>query len=451
MRRILFIILSVLLCNTAYAAKDFAKRFPTDTAMEVYTPNNPPPSGSITTDASLTGLGTSGSPLGVNWPNGTTSNMTGINWANLKQVSTGNNYKWETTGSGGLLQETTVTASRAVATDANGLPTASSTTATELGYVSGVTSAIQTQLNSKGSGTVTGATDTTLTLTGATLGINLSNPNTWTGQQVFNNATYIGNNAGLNILITTPSSTTSYSNSGGSGNRSSLIVVTTDLSGSMTGFTSTRFINGDYSTNNMYFNGTTAVSGHYFTFDFGSGSSRTITEAKYYQDRIQNLGVWQWQGSPDNTTWTSIGATFTLGTAATQTITTLSGNVTGYRYYRILGVSGNTSNAPNIYQFDFKINANTTTIQTNNISTPSGELDLQIAGGTTAFGGTLTNTTSTTGVGWSKKTGANTACNTTCGYSACAFGLDTGTLGVTLAHLTNCTDATADECICLGP
>jgi hypothetical protein len=44
---------------------------------------------------------------------------------------------------------TAITASKALASDANGLPVASTTTAAELGYVSGVTSAIQTQLNSK--------------------------------------------------------------------------------------------------------------------------------------------------------------------------------------------------------------------------------------------------------------------------------------------------------------
>lgn len=41
------------------------------------------------------------------------------------------------------------TASRAVVTDANGAIDVSSVTATELGYVSGVTSSIQTQLNTK--------------------------------------------------------------------------------------------------------------------------------------------------------------------------------------------------------------------------------------------------------------------------------------------------------------
>jgi len=42
-----------------------------------------------------------------------------------------------------------LTASRAIATNGSGVLTASSVTATELGYVSGVTSAIQTQIDSK--------------------------------------------------------------------------------------------------------------------------------------------------------------------------------------------------------------------------------------------------------------------------------------------------------------
>lgn len=42
-----------------------------------------------------------------------------------------------------------ITANRALVSDGDGLPTASSVTNTELGYVSGVTSAIQTQLNGK--------------------------------------------------------------------------------------------------------------------------------------------------------------------------------------------------------------------------------------------------------------------------------------------------------------
>ncbi len=54
-----------------------------------------------------------------------------------------------------------LTSSRAVATTAGGVLTASATTATELGYVNGVTSAIQTQLNAKVN--ITGTDNVTIT------------------------------------------------------------------------------------------------------------------------------------------------------------------------------------------------------------------------------------------------------------------------------------------------
>lgn len=54
-----------------------------------------------------------------------------------------------------------LTASRAVATDASGFISATSVTSTELGYVSGVTSAIQTQLNAKQATITGGATSIT--------------------------------------------------------------------------------------------------------------------------------------------------------------------------------------------------------------------------------------------------------------------------------------------------
>lgn len=65
------------------------------------------------------------------------------------KFATGTAYAWCTNNASGEMTSTAVTANRAVATDANGQPVASSTTATELGYVAGVTSAIQTQLNAK--------------------------------------------------------------------------------------------------------------------------------------------------------------------------------------------------------------------------------------------------------------------------------------------------------------
>lgn len=66
-----------------------------------------------------------------------------------KNISTGNNYKWETTDASGNLQETTVTANRAVATDANGLPVASVATKTELDLLTGLSSNAQGQFNQR--------------------------------------------------------------------------------------------------------------------------------------------------------------------------------------------------------------------------------------------------------------------------------------------------------------
>ncbi|MDG0815785.1 hypothetical protein [Bdellovibrio svalbardensis] len=54
---------------------------------------------------------------------------------------------------GAIVEATAITANKALISDANGIPTASSVTNTELGYVSGVTSSIQTQLNAKSSST----------------------------------------------------------------------------------------------------------------------------------------------------------------------------------------------------------------------------------------------------------------------------------------------------------
>jgi microcystin-dependent protein len=65
----------------------------------------------------------------------------------LTKLASTTAYDWYAANGAGVLTPLAVTPSRAVATDSNGLPVASSTTATELGYLSGVTSSIQTQIN----------------------------------------------------------------------------------------------------------------------------------------------------------------------------------------------------------------------------------------------------------------------------------------------------------------
>lgn len=64
-------------------------------------------------------------------------------------TATLNNNRFMVSSGGAIVEAGAVTASRALASDANGLPVASVTTAAELAFVNGVTSAIQTQLNGK--------------------------------------------------------------------------------------------------------------------------------------------------------------------------------------------------------------------------------------------------------------------------------------------------------------
>jgi microcystin-dependent protein len=69
------------------------------------------------------------------------------------KLASGSNYRVVVNGSAGAMEDAAaITASRALVSDANGIPTHSTVTSTELGYVSGVTSGIQAQINSLSSG-----------------------------------------------------------------------------------------------------------------------------------------------------------------------------------------------------------------------------------------------------------------------------------------------------------
>jgi hypothetical protein len=88
-----------------------------------------------------------------------------------------------------------------------------------------------------------------------------------------------------------------------------------------------------------------------------------IDSARWYLNLEGNpnatRGVWRWQGSHNGTYWTNIGSSFTLGGSLVQTQTTLHGNITAYRYYRILGVSGSQFVFTTyLHEVEFKISYN---------------------------------------------------------------------------------------------
>jgi hypothetical protein len=153
---------------------------------------------------------------------------------------------------------------------------------------------------------------------------------------------------------------TSYSNVGGSGDRRTPVI------GSSTGITFTggnisALLDGITGSGTLWFSSNFAAAGCVMEFDFRYPA--IIDEAKWYQSTSATHGTWKWQGSNNGSSWTDIGSSFTLGGASPQTQTQLNGNTTAYRYYRLLGVSGNVSSAPYLREIEFKItyNANAVT------------------------------------------------------------------------------------------
>jgi hypothetical protein len=159
------------------------------------------------------------------------------------------------------------------------------------------------------------------------------------------------------VSATTPVSvTTDYANPGGTGDRKLLITITSncDFYGDLSSL-----IDG-HTTNQGYWNSAFAVAGKYLLFDFLAGYSGVIQEAKFYQSISaghNTHGIWKWQGSMNGTDFTDIGSSFTLGEegVSPQVQTSMALNFTYYRYYRLLGISGNVDAHPYINEFEFKI------------------------------------------------------------------------------------------------
>jgi hypothetical protein len=144
---------------------------------------------------------------------------------------------------------------------------------------------------------------------------------------------------------------TSYGFYGGKGDRSAWITVTGDL-----GLSGTGQVDGSYS-NSASYNGN--VLNKFVQFDFGS--PRIVTEAKEYSNLSAFYGNFKWQGSNDASAWTDIGVAFNLSHSNNQfTHTTLNGNATAYRYYKMIGTGGSATAAMhNEYEFQIDNTVNT--------------------------------------------------------------------------------------------
>lgn len=145
-------------------------------------------------------------------------------------------------------------------------------------------------------------------------------------------------------------SSTSYANAGGTGDRTATITATTTVTWNGT---FTNIINGNTTESNNWMSGG-SNSGLYIRFDFGS--AKLVDQVKWYQDSATSQGYWKWQGSNDASAWTDVSNSFPLGpVGATQVIYLYPSNATSYRYWQVIGTSGSTS--PGSYQreVEFKL------------------------------------------------------------------------------------------------
>lgn len=253
-----------------------------------------------------------------------------------KLASTGGFY-WYVADLNGVLTPISVGASKAIATDANGSPVAATTTSTELNFVSGVTSAIQTQLNGKqATGNYITALTGDVTATGpgsvaATLATVNASPGTTTISTITTN--------GKGLVTANSSATTTGSGSVVLATSPTLAtpLLGTPTSGNLSNCTSLPIVGGTTGTLTAARGGTgqTALSAFVpTTQQFTSGSGTYTTPAGVTWLRIKVVGGGG-GGSGSGTAGAGNG-----GTGGTSTFGTTLLSATGGTGGAFLGAGG---------------------------------------------------------------------------------------------------------------
>lgn len=119
---------------------------------------------SVDVSGGTTGLTTSGGPVTASGTITLAGTLAIANGGTNSTATLNNNRVMQSSG-GGIVEAAAITANRALVSNASGIPVHSTTTNAEIGYVNGVTSSIQTQLDSKLCPTSVVSVSTNVTLT----------------------------------------------------------------------------------------------------------------------------------------------------------------------------------------------------------------------------------------------------------------------------------------------
>ena len=185
------------------------------------------------------------------------------------------------------------------------------------------------------------------------------------------------------------------------GDQTSVYTVTEDLTPT-TQWPITNWIDGNNSTgsgNAWYFSSVAAIADDWIKFDLGLGNKKAFEGARMYFDvTSRDTGVWKWQGSNNDSDWSDLSSTFTWNDCGSSPCTETWSSSTGYRYIRILGISGNSNTDSWQQELEFNVASisgsdsatgtalGTTNVPTSAVTQVSGVMLMKNAYGTNTLG-----------------------------------------------------------------
>lgn len=133
------------------------------------------------------------------------------------------------------------------------------------------------------------------------------------------------------------------------GNRTSIITISTTATPS-SGTIISNLIDGAFDVTNVDSFAFSSESTREIKFDLGS--AKILTGLQWLQSNVGNHGTWVFEGSNDDSSYTGLGSSFTLGGAWVTAFTFT--NSTGYRYYKLRQTAGTTSSSPWLMEVDLR-------------------------------------------------------------------------------------------------
>lgn len=168
----------------------------------------------------------------------------------------------------------------------------------------------------------------------------------------------LGLNAPLGAPFRVP--LTSYTNPGGSGDRTGLITVTcsANIAGMIFSAPLSNLVDGSFGANadeSVDLFAANFIDGDWLTFDFGEGKKKYVDAMRTWFDRSVNWGNWVVRGSSDNLLWFEFNGFLWTGLNGSTEHAVEGMPANGYRYFGLRKVGATNGTAPYLREIEFRI------------------------------------------------------------------------------------------------